>query len=183
MKKDNIVQFVGFVTNLPFEEFVPRWENYSKRQLTSNSEPILHQKEPEAKNKFRYISQQGCPELEFHLINKNERRSDHFPDQNVRIIQIGGFVPLKQKRRSPEDESDIKLIAFISHDETELDFYGDLPFYHNLNIYQAYFESCLYGYVMEFFVSEKEADDLLRQLKQRQGIETGIYKECFVPHG
>jgi hypothetical protein len=35
---------------------------------------------------------------------------------------------------------------------------------------------------MEFFVPEKDADELLLQLKQRPGTETGIYRESLVPH-
>ena len=182
MKKESIVQFVCFVTNLELDEFAPKWDHYSKRSKNSETEPVLYQKEALAKNKFRYISQQECPDFDFSYVDKNDRRSEHFPEQSVRIIQAGGYLPQKQKGRHAQKDGDIKVMALISHDENDIDFYGRLPSYHNLNIYQAYYESCLYGYVLEFFVPETDADELLRQLKQRHGVEAGIYKECLVPH-
>jgi hypothetical protein len=112
----------------------------------------------------------------------NERRAEHFPEHNVRVVQAGGYIKLQQKGRYSEQDGDIKLIAFVSHSENDIDFYTKLPLFRHLNIHQAYYESCSYGYVLEFFVPETDADELLTQLKQRPGVETGIYKECLVPH-
>ena len=111
----------------------------------------------------------------------NERRSEHFPEHNVKVVQIGGYLSLQVQRKRLEDEGDVKLIALISHGETDIDFYKQLLLFRHLNIHQAYYESCSYGYVMEFFVPEANADELLQLLKQRPGVETGIYKKCFVP--
>jgi hypothetical protein len=35
---------------------------------------------------------------------------------------------------------------------------------------------------MEFFVPEADTAELLKQLKQRPGIEMGVYHESLVPH-
>ena len=70
-------------------------------------------------------------------------------------------------------------MAFVSQGETELGFYEQQSFRH-LNIYEAYFENCAYGYVMEFFLAQEEAQILLPQLKARNGVEAGIYKDCRV---
>jgi hypothetical protein len=112
----------------------------------------------------------------------NERRSEHFPEHNVKVVQVGGYMPVQLKRKHNEEDGEVKLIAFISHNENDLDFYRSLTLYNSLNIHQAYYESCTYGYIMEFFVPENDADELMQQLKQRPGVETGLYKECLVPH-
>ncbi len=182
MIKDTIVQFVCFVTNLKLDEFAPKWERYAEKLIHKKSEPVLQQHAAETKTKFRYVSQHEWPDRDFHFIFTNEKRSEHFPEHNVRVLQAGGYIPLHLKKRNSEKDGDIKLIAFISHDENDLDFYRQLPLYRHLNIHQAYYESCTYGYVLEFFVPEDAADELLLQLKQRSGVEAGIYKECLVPH-
>jgi hypothetical protein len=182
MKKDTIVQFVCFITNLEADEFSPKWEHYAKRLMTKKNEPALHQQVNGSKNRYRYISLHTWPDKDFQFSFMDERRSEHFPEHNVRVVQTGGYVPLHIEKRRPVEEEDVKLIAFISHNENDIEFYRQLTLFHHLNIYQAFYESCSYGYVMEFFVPEKNADELYAQLKQRPGTETGIYRECLVPH-
>lgn len=71
-------------------------------------------------------------------------------------------------------EHNVILIALISHNENEISFYSQLPFYHRLNIHQAFYESCQYGYILKFMVPESDADELLRHLQQKSGVESGI---------
>jgi hypothetical protein len=49
-----------------------------------------------------------------------------------------------------------------------------------VNTFEAYFENCAFGNVMEFFVSEQESLSLLQQLKAMPGVEAGIYKDCSI---
>ena len=182
MKKDTIVQFVCFVTDHDLDAFGTEWENYAKKFIHKKTEPLLQQQAGETKNKFRYVSKHEWPTSDFQFKFMNERRSEHFPDHSVKVVQAGGYIPLQQENRYPEEADNIKLIAFISHDETDIESYRRLPLFHHLNIYQAYYENCTYGYVMEFFVPEKDSDELLLLLKQRTVLETGLYKECLVPH-
>jgi hypothetical protein len=182
MKKDTIFQFVCFITNLGVEEFAPKWEHYAKRLQLKKTEPSLQQQVPGTKSRFRYISHHEWPDQDFQFSFMDERRSEHFPEHNVKVVQTGGYIPLYVEKRQPEEDNDVKLIAFISHNETDIEFYRRLPHYHRLHIYQAFYESCSFGYVMEISISEKDADDLILQLKQRPGVETGIYRECLVPH-
>jgi hypothetical protein len=181
MKKDTIVQFVGFITNLQPDVFIPEWERYAKRLMNKKTEPSLQQQGIETKNKFRYISQHEWADQDFQFSFMNERRSEHFPEHNVKVVHAGGYISLQPAKKNMEADSDIKVIAFISHNENDIDSYRQLP-HHYMNIHQAFYESCSYGYVIEFFVSETDVDELLLQLKQRYGVETGIYKECLVPH-
>ncbi|MBC7874185.1 MAG: hypothetical protein H7Y01_09330 [Ferruginibacter sp.] len=180
MKKDTVIQFVGFVTNLDINEFAPKWEHYAKR-LNKKNESSFQQQVTETKNKFRYISQHQWNDTDSNFSFLNERKSEHFPEHNVKVVHLGGYLSLQVQSRQPEEEGDIKLMAFIGHNETDIDFYRRLSYRH-LNIHQAFYESCLYGYVLEFFVPESDSGELLQQLKQRSGVETGIYRECLVPH-
>lgn len=180
MKKDIITQFVCFITNLEPEVFIPKWEPYAKGLTRSQAEPILHCLAPGAKNRYRYVSQHKGAETDFLFNFMKERHSEHFPEHNVKVVHAGGYIPLQVKKRAGGEEDDIKLIVFASHNETDIDFYSGLPLHYHLNIYQAYFESCVYGYIMEFFVSNQNAKELEQLLKQRPGIEIGMFKESLV---
>ena len=181
MKKDIIVQFVGFATNLKLNDFIPRWEGYAQQLKSKNTESFLLQYSGETKNKFKYISQHEWSDADFDFTFMNERKSDSFPDHTVRVIQTGGYIPVQTQRKRNTENGDLKIIAFIGHDEREMNFYTELsPLYTSLNMYQAYYESCLYSYVLEFFVKEKNFQELMSQLKQRPGVETGVYKDCLV---
>ncbi len=180
MKKDTIIQFVCFVTELETDEFMPKWERYAGGLMNKPAEPVLHQLVTAAKKKFRYISQHEGPEGDFLFNFMKERHSEHFPEHNVRVVHAGGYIPLPVKKRFNEEDGDLKLIVFINHNETDIDFYRQLPSYQRLNIYQAYYENCMYGYIMEFFVAETNVEELEQLIKQRPGTETGIYKESLV---
>ncbi len=181
MIKDTIVQFVCFLTNLELDEFSPEWERYGDQLKSKKAEPILLQQVSVKKNKFRYVSAHIWPERDFHFTFINERPSKYFPENKVRILQAGGYKPLQNIKRKSASNSDCRIIAFVSHNETDIDFYMQLPFFNNLNIFEAFYESCTYGYVIDFFVPEINANELLHLLNQRSGLETGIYKECLVP--
>jgi hypothetical protein len=182
MIKETIVQFVCFVTNLERDEFAPEWERYAKRLKSKKCELTLHQQVAETKNRYRYISKHEWPDKDFHFSFMNEKKSEHFPEHIVKVVQAGGYIPLHPQMNHLSDDSDVKLIAFVSHNENDIEFYRNLSPYRHLDIHQAYYESSTYGYVLEYTVPESGVDELLGQLKQRPGVETGVYKECLVPH-
>lgn len=182
MTKDTILQFVCFITKLELDEFAPKWERYAVKLLTKKGELTLQQQVSETKTKFQYISQHEWPDKDLDFTFMNDRKSEHFPEHNVKVVQIGGYLSLQVQRKQQREDGAIKLIALVGHDERDIEFYKQLPFYRHLNIHQAYYESCAYGYVMEFFVPENNADELLQQLKQRPGVESGIYRDSLVPY-
>lgn len=179
MKKDTIIQFVCFITELDFDPFVTKWETYAKKLMTDHTKMALQ--EAVGKGRFRYISQHECADRDFKFTFMNARRSDDLPEHHIKIIQAGGYSPLQTERKRGQDKGDLKLIAFISHEENDLDFYRNLPGYSALNIYEAYYENCAYGFIMEYFVPEGESFELLAQLKQRPGVISSQYKESLVP--
>lgn len=182
MTKDTIVQFVCFITNITPDEFISGWERFAQKFNTKKSEPLLLQPVEDKKNKFRYISQHEWKSEDFLFTFMNEKKADHFPEMPVRVVQAGGYIPLQYGKKMAVANTTSRLLAFISHDEYDIDFYRQLPLFTHLNIYQAFFESCLYGHVMEFFVPDSDANELLLQLKQRHGVEAGLYKESMVHH-
>jgi hypothetical protein len=179
MTKDSIIQFVCFVTNLGPDQFISEWEPYAKKLQPKKQELNLLELVGTAKNKFRYVSQHPCPGADFNFAFMNKSRSEHFPEHNIRVVQVGGYILISGKKYAEKD-GDVKMIAFLSHNEIDIDFYRRLPSFHHLDIYQAYYESCTYGHILEFWVAETDADELLLQLQQRHGVESGIYKECSV---
>lgn len=180
MKKNTIVQFVCFVTDLGLEEFTPKWERYAQRLATHNAETTL-QEQAGAKSKYRYISQHEWLEGDFHFTFMNQKKSEHFPEHNVKVIQAGGYSLLQTEQRIDKINGDlIKLIVFTHPDENDINFFVQLSGYSRLNIFQPFFESCAFGYVMEFFITEDHADKLLQQLKLIKGIDAGMYKECLM---
>ena len=108
-----------------------------------------------------------------------EKNSEHFPEHTAKVVQAGGYVPVQVQSLNDEDKNDVKVIAFITNPETDFSFYHRQTYRH-LNIYEAYYESCAYSYIMEFFIQEPEAGALVKQLKTKPGIEAVIYKECSV---
>jgi hypothetical protein len=180
MKKDTLVQFVCFVTDLDFSEFITKWEFYAAQFMNTHSQMTLQEKF-ESRSKYKYVSQHECPDRDFEFAFMKGRNSVHFPEHKAKVIQAGGYMPLQLESPQKKEKGIVKLMAFISHDETDISFYSQLPLYRHLNIYQAWYESCLYAYVMEFFVEETHAAELLSQLKARDGAEAGLYKECNLP--
>ncbi|MEO7263602.1 MAG: hypothetical protein ABIW38_01760 [Ferruginibacter sp.] len=181
MAKDSIVQFVGYITQLNQEVFEPDWEQYSQTLANKKTDLFLLEQTDESKNKFRYISKHIWPEADFNHSMVYEKPSRFFPEHSVKIVQTGGYFPLQSKKRQKE-ETDCKLVAFLSHDENDLEYYQQLAGKNHVEVHQAYYESCSYGYVLEFSVSERDADELLQALKKHTSVEAGIYRECLVPH-
>ena len=179
MKKDAIVQFVCFTTDLPFTEFVTLWDFYAT-QFTNSHSHLKLQEQFDSKSKFKYISQHERQEKEFEFAFMKGRNAGHFPEHKAKVIKVGGYMAQQIEYANHTGKGLVKIIAFISHGENDISFYNKLP-YRYLNIYQAWFESCLYAYVMEFFVVEDRAAGLLGQLKARDRADAGFYKESCLP--
>ena len=179
MKKNNIVQFECFETAIGFDEFVSRWEFYAKRFTGKDADVTLQQ--AIVKGRFKYVSQHKWPEDNFQFDFMKGRNSINFPDRNVKVIQAGGYMPLQAEHIHDTDSDDVKVILFINNQQTDISFYKQLPSYRHLNIYQSYYENCLYAYIMEFFVEEMHVADFMAPVKLLSaGAETGVYKECLV---
>ena len=154
MKKDTIVQFVCFITNLEFEEFAVKWEQYAK-EFTADPGALILQERTKSKTRYKYVSQHECKPENFRFAFMKGRNSEHFPEHKAKVVQTGGYTPVQIQCEYDNEKNDVKIIAFIGADEMDLDFYHRLTYRH-LNIYEAYYESCTYSYIMEFFIQETD---------------------------
>jgi len=179
MKENIIVQFVSFETTLDSEAFIPQWDQY-KRSVKSDKDVTLQQ--AVLKNgTFKYISQHRCPGGEFQFVFEKERRSSKSPEVEVRRKQAGGYSALQLESVNDSEADESKLFVFILKPDTDLDIFRQFSVHGKLNIYEAYYENCEFAYILEFFVKDEYAGDVLQQLKILTSFaEAGIYKECLV---
>jgi len=182
MNKDTIVQFICITSILEPEEFMDMWESYADLRVDDTTNILLQEGVTEKNgNRFNYVIQHKSSAADFRFAFMKERSRMHPPEQKARIKLAGGYHPVQLQSTYNNVKEDARIVVFVAQGETELEFYRTQSF-HYLNIYEAYFENCAYSYVMEFFVREQEAPELLAQLKHRHGVEAAIYKGCRVSH-
>ena len=177
MKKDSIIQFVCFITELEPESFTSSWDAYAK-VCGNDKHAILLHRNSKGKTKYRYVSQHSCDEQTFKFAFMKGRVSEHFPDHKVKVVQTGGYQPL-QIQYKLADSNDETIVAFVDHNGPMLDTFKEFTSYTHLNIYQAYYESCVYGYILQFNAKEEDTAEVIRQIKDT-GTDVGCYKECLV---
>lgn len=176
MKKDTIVQFVSFETTVATNEFRAQWEESNK--LVMGKQEVTLQQEVDGKNLNRYLSQHRFHEDDNNFSFKKERRSAHNPEIDMRVKETGGYSVLQLECDHESAANDCKVFVFLST-VPELTVYKELLSYQYLNIYQAYYESSTYTYILEFFAENKQVPELIEQLKLHNRIsEIGVYKEC-----
>ena len=180
MNKDTIVQFICFTSLLEPAEFKEMWESYASFLVDDPANILLQEGIVEKNgNKFNYVLQHVCSAADFRFAFMKEKSKMHLPEHKARIKQAGGYIPVQLQSTYNNVKDDARVVVFVAHGETELEFYRGQSF-HYLNIYEAYFENCAYSYVMEFFLNKQEVPELLAQLKTRHGVEAALYEECRV---
>ena len=176
MKKDTIVQFVSFETAVSTDEFRAQWKEYNK--LVPGQTEFSLQQEVDGKNLSRYLSQHMFDEDDITFTFKKERRSAHSHEIEMRIKEAGGYSVLQLECDHETAANNSKVFVFLSA-FPDLQLYKELLSYQYLNIYQAYYESCAYSYILEFFVENSHLSQLIDQLKIHNRVtEIGVYKEC-----
>jgi len=180
MNKDTIVQFVCFTSVLEPEEFMEMWESYASFLVDDPANILLQAGATERNNnRFNYVLQHVCSATDFRFAFMKEGGRSHPLEDKGRITQAGGYLPVQLQSTYNNVKGYSRVVAFVGHSETELDFYRGQTF-HCLDIYEAYFENCAYNYVLEFFLQEQEARVLLGELKARHGVEAALYEECRI---
>lgn len=176
MKTGTIVQFVSFETTEANDEFRAKWEESNK--LMTGQPTITLQQEVDKKKLQRYLSQYRFHEDDIPFSFKKQRRSVHEPESETRMKEVGGYSALQVQCDHETAAGDCKIFVFLNK-EPELTFYKELVSYHYLNIYQAYYESSTYTYILEFFVDNNQVPLVVEQLKlHNRASEIGVYKEC-----
>ncbi len=180
--KKNIVQFVCFETNLEFDKFIVNWEHYAKKFESKEVKTNLLE-QVNSKSKFRYVSQHMAPQDELQFTFMKEKRSVILPESKIKVIQAGGYKPMQIQSSHHQDPEATKVLLFLAKSIYDIDQFKSLDCL-ALNIYEAYFESCNYSYILEFFVNETSGEPLMQELKTLlHNPEIGMYKECLVLEG
>ncbi|MEP6845840.1 MAG: hypothetical protein ABI861_07545 [Panacibacter sp.] len=181
MKTDTIVQFECFETKESLDEFILQWEYYAKKFSNLGIEVTLQQ-QTLVKNRFKYVSQHSWPEENFQFDFMKGRHSGVFPEGGVKVVQAGGYAAVQFECNHDTFTDDIKVMLFVHNAETDLQLYRSLKSYRYLNIYESYYESCLYAYIIEFFVEKNNITHFIELLETNGcgGVEHGLYRECFV---
>ena len=183
MEKNTVFQFVCFDTSFGYDEFIPQWENFAEKFLSNRASAISLNKLEANKNKFRYVSKNEWPSDDFQFVFQKGKISEKFSAGQVKVTLAGGYSPVQIEYAKKTGKGDVKVLAFVNDQRTELEFYRTLKPYRHLNIYEAYYENSLFRYVLEFFVKEQDAATIIDQLKKQSiQIETGIYRECVAEH-
>jgi hypothetical protein len=181
MQNENILQFVGYITQLNSEEFLLQWEGFVKGIKMGDSSVVLQQGN-ETKGKYKFLSIHNCRKDEFNFDFMKSRKSRAFPEQKVKVMQTGGYINIGPSLKNISEESELRILAFLPPSFTNLDFFNQVPFKQCMRKYQAYYESCTYGHILEFFINEAELPVFMPQLIAGPTIDTAVYRNCFELH-
>ena len=174
MRKEKVVHFVCFDTTLNREPFLAQWEQYTR---SVNSDQDVTMQQSEKNGGFRYIAQHRCTAGELQFLFTKNRRSSRTPEVEIKLKQVGGYSVLQEEKQHDAQPDEKKVFAFITDPRTDLDLFKQLTEHAKLNIYEAYYENCQYAYILEYFVKNKFAGELLEKLKTQHVEDTGVFKE------
>lgn len=174
METNEKVQFVCFETKLNKEQFAKRWEQYG-RSLNSNVNVTLQQSEKNGM--FSYIAQHRLTSSELEFKFSNEGRTSRIVQVPIKTMLAGGYSILQTNRLNNTSDNESKIFIFLSDRQADFTVYKKLFAPENLNIYEAYYENCIYSYILEYYVKTRDAAILLAQLKEYNMADIGIYKE------
>jgi len=175
MSEKKLVQFVYCETVLRTEEFIAKWQQFTRS--VDSSDITLQQS---GKNGvFKYIFQQRCLPDQFQFVFEKKRKSSRNPESPIKTEQLGGYSILQLKRRGEAKPGEVKVFVFLNKAGADLYLYKKIPMAYDLNIYEPYFENCRYAYILEFFTNAQLAESLLQELAHRgNDKEVAIYEDC-----
>ncbi|MBI1781210.1 MAG: hypothetical protein HYR66_07545 [Sphingobacteriales bacterium] len=175
MNKNDIVQFVCFDTDMETAIFFSLMNNYLRQNKVPNTS--IHETQ---NGRFKYISRHIALKNDFHFVFSKAKYNDSSAKPNLKITQAGGYGILQQNHQPDSDTELATVLVFLQQGTIDITAFHGLENYKYLNIYEAYYENCLYPFILEFFTQEYHADELMKELKrQPEFAYAGIYKECL----
>lgn len=164
------------MSSLPVAGFTEQWGEFARRYAEkSSSTTLLNQ--VQTRSRYSFISKHKWPEGDFQFSFMGKRKSDYFPERSVKVVQMGGFIKMTNGDEQPV--TPYTVIAFLKHEEYDLDFYRKPGSFRSYNEYSAFYESCLYGYVFEYFTTEAMLPELLLHLKSKAENEIAVYQNAL----
>jgi len=179
MRDLNIVQFVCFETTLASDQFIKRWEEYHRSE---NSDMDVTLQQCRGDSVYKYLAQHRGDGNELRFVFSKGTSSRHIRRELIITKQAGGYVVLQEERTSETRQDESKIFVFLISPQVNINAYRIIGVDVQLNIYEAYYENCIYAYICEFFVKNKYVSEFIEQLDKLNSCEIGIYKECSVQH-
>jgi hypothetical protein len=178
MKKDSLVQFIGFITALEQDDFTANWELFAGRFIRSDVKTTL-QRNASPKARYKYISWHEGVQEDLPAFTK-KKRSENFPEHMVKLVEFGSYVADgPHQPKAPKGLN--RVFAFVGEESNDAEFYTQPGLQQSVNVYQAYYQSCTYASVYEYWVTAENCDALVQHLKTRHGNEVASYVDCPVP--
>lgn len=176
MLKEKIVQFVTFETILGKEQFISHWEKFTRSDY-SDRDVLLHQSEKNGT--FKYLAKHRH-EGGFKFIFERARVSSKNPRVSIKVVQEGGYSLSQLTRSGDCHQDESKVFCFIQNPQADINLYKGMNTDGNCNVYVAYYENCRFAYILEFFVKNERATELLERLKRHNLDDVAIYKELMM---
>jgi hypothetical protein len=175
MTQNDIIQFVCFETNMEINSFIPLMENYLKR----SKQPHQMTVQEAQKGKIKYVSRHHALKSDFRFVFARSKNTEPLLNTNLRVIQAGGYFPVKKEHHPKSNSKLVTVLFFLNKEVNDISHLHTLENYSYLNVYEAYYENCLYPYILEFFTDENLTGDLIKELGEKVlYAHAGVYKEC-----
>lgn len=177
MDKDSIIHFVGFITRLHADDFVGQWKRYAKEFSQDESDHLsMLQEQTSGKGKYKYISQHEFQEEDFRFTFMKDRDTHNFPDQGAKVVMLGGYAPVLISQENQYKKAEVKVLMFFTGNLISSQFYYNMLQNMRPNIYEAFYENCVYSNIIEFTTSADDALKLKDWLVQKcEGADISIY--------
>jgi hypothetical protein len=179
MKKDTLVQLIGFITTLEQDDFTANWELFAGRFIRHDVKTSL-QRNAGPKARYKYISWHQWAQDDLQPAFAKKKRSESFPEHMVKLVEFGSYMA-EQPNISTGHKGLTKVLAFVGEEGNDVDFYTQAGLQQSVNVYQAYYQSCTYASVYEYWVEPKNCEALIQHLKTKHGNEVAAYVDCPVP--
>lgn len=179
MRADQIVQFVCFETRLGRDEFIKRWELYTR---SANCDHDVTLQQSTGDSQYAYISQHRSQAGEFQFVFSRGKRTSRLPEPTIRGVQAGGYLLIREERKPKQrtGANECKMFVFLNEPPGNLKGFKTLSSHTGLNVYEAYYENCKYAGILELFVRTAGLDEAEMQLKNLQLEIAGVYRECVL---
>ena len=177
MSTDKIVHFVYFETVLHPEEFIGKWEHFLRSENSSVNVTLQQSKKD---NLYKYIAEHRCTSEEFEFIFTKAAKTTRSKEVEIKTKHLGGYLILQKEHGSDIKANESKLFVFLNYSNKDFSAYKKIPFPIRLNIYEAYYENCTYAYILEYFVMDKNVEQLCDQIQQYNAVVVDVYKECNI---
>jgi hypothetical protein len=174
MNTDKIIHFVYFETTLNGDEFMAKWEHYL-RSANSNADVTLQ--ESKKNNLFTYIAEHRCNSQEFLFTFTRAAKNTRLKEVEIKTTLLGGYSILQKQQTGHAKVDESKVFVFLNYSNKDFNLYKQVQPYSKLNIYEAYYENCVYAYILEYFVKNTDIPALQEQLQKFNTTEISIYKE------